>query len=351
MCLKHGERGIDLLKLKNKAVVLLVLIISFGAFASGCSLIEKSQEAINKQKVAKVGGEYITRGELDKEFAPVIEQFKAQYGENYLTSDDGKSMVESQKTEYLNMMVENRLLAQKAKELNLFKDENEINEEVKKNIDDLLKQYSMTEEDFNKQLEEAKMTREDFEKSIKEQYVIPKKVYDYVVKDITVGDDEMQKYYDENKATLTESPNKMEVSHIVVNTEEEAKEIKTRLDNGEDFAALAKEKSTEPAAKETGGSLGEVLYNDPNYDPTFVKAAMELKEGQISDPVSTQFGYHIIKVTKKTEYPQLTFEQAKDKIKDQLLSEKKDTKYSDTLKEWKDKAGIKIYEDKINNMK
>lgn len=338
-------------KLKSKFALLLALLMVFGVFASGCSLIEKSPEAIAKQNVAKVGEEYITRAELDKEFAPVLEQIKAQYGENYLTSDEGRELVLNQKKYLLDILVDNKIFAQKAKEFNLFKDENEINEEVNKYIDDMLEMYGMTQEQFEEQLKQSNMTREDFSKMVKDQAVIPSKVYEHMVKDVTVGDDEIQKYYDENKESMTEEPNKMEVSHILLNTEEEAKEVKAELEKGADFAALAKEKSTEPAAKETGGSLGEILYNDPQYDATFVKAAMGLKEGQISDPVSTQFGFHIIKVTKKTEYPILTLEQAKDQIKEQLSNEKKQGKYSETMEEWKEKAAIKLYEKNINNTK
>lgn len=338
-----------MVKLKSRFALLLSLLIAFGIFASGCSLIEKSPEAIAKQNVAKVGDEYITRGELDKEFNPVLEQIKAQYGENYLTSDEGKELVLNQKKYLLDILVDNKIFAQKAKEFNLFKDENEINEEVEKYIADMVEMYGMTEEQFEEQLKQSNTTREDFSRMVKEQAVVPSKVYEHMVKDVTVGDDEIQKYYDENKESMTEEPNKMEVSHILLDTEEAAKEVKAELDKGADFATLAKEKSTEPAAKETGGSLGEIQYNDPNYDATFVQAAMALQEGQLSDPVATQWGFHIIKVTKKTEYPILTLEQAKDEIKETLSNEKKQVKYTETMAEWKEKAAVKLYEKNINN--
>lgn len=345
------REGFILSKLKSKLIMLFVLVFAFGILASGCNLIEKSPEAIAKQKVAKVGQEYITRAQLDEEFAPALEQIKAQYGDNYLTSDDGKTMAANQKKQILDMMVDNLIFAQKAKEFNLFKDEKEIDDEVKKYVDDLMKMYNMDEDQFNKQLEQAKMTKEIFNKRVKEQAIIPQKVYENTVKDVTVGDDEIQKFYDENKASMTEKPNTMEVSHILLDSEDKAKEVKAELDKGGDFAAIAKEKSTEPDAKESGGSLGEIQYNDPGYDPTFVQAAMALNEGQISDPVLTQFGYHIIKVTKKNEYPVLALDKVKDQIKDQLSGEKKEKLFSDTMKEWKDKAGVKIYESNMNNMK
>lgn len=350
--LKTVEReGLILAKLRGKLIALMMLVIVFGVFASGCNLIQKNPEAIKKQKVAKVGDEYITRGELDEMFVPVIEQLKAspQYGENFLTSDQGKEMLASQKKEYLNNLVEYKIFEQKSRELKLFKDNSEIDAAVKKEIDGLIEYYK-SEDEFNKKIEEAKMNKDTFMKLMRSQ-VISQKVYDDMVKDLAVSDEDIKKFYDENKAYMTEKPNTMEVSHILVKTVDEAKEIKAQLDKGGNFETIAKEKSIEPAAKESGGKLGEIQYYDPNYDQTFVSAAMGLKEGQISDPVETQFGVHIIKVTKKTEYPVMELDKVKEQIKAQLLSEKQQKKYTDTMTEWKDKSGVKVYDENINNVK
>lgn len=62
---------------------------------------------------------------------------------------------------------------------------------------------------------------------------------------------------------------------------------------------MAKEVSQDPGSKDKGGLLGDISYSDSNYDPTFMKAAIALKEGTISNPVHTQWGYHIIKVNSK----------------------------------------------------
>ncbi|KPU42784.1 foldase protein PrsA 3 precursor [Oxobacter pfennigii] len=333
-------------RLKNK-VISMALIFSLGISASGCGLIEKSPEAIAKQRVAKIGDEYITRGELDEMFTPMLEQLKAspQYGADYLESAEGKELLKSQKTETLDGMIEQKLFEQKSKELNLFKDENEISEGIKTSRDNLVTAYG-SEEELNKKLEEAKISNELFDKILRGQ-VISQKVTEHIIKDVTVSDEAVQKYYDENKASMTEQPNTMNVSHILLKTEEDAKAVKQRLLNGEDFATVAKEKSTEEAAQQTGGDLGEIMYNDPNYDQDFVKAAMALKEGEISDPVLTQFGYHIIKVTKKTEYPIQEFDAVKDSIKYQLVYDEQYKVYSDALSEWREKAGVEVYEDKI----
>lgn len=75
--------------------------------------------------------------------------------------------------------------------------------------------------------------------------------------------------------------------------------MKQRLDNGEDFAALAKELSTDTATAEKGGDLGEL--NPDQLVREFTVAAYKLKENEISDPVKTDYGYHIIQATKVTE--------------------------------------------------
>ena len=336
-------------KIRSEFAVLIVMVLIIGLAASGCGLISKTKEAIDKQKVATVGSESITRGELDNMMVPVIAQITAdpQYGANYLTSDAGKTMLLEQKKQMLDSMVEQKLFSQKAKELKLFKDDKEIEDAVAKKMADLVVAYK-TKEDLDKKIAESKITP-DMLNSILKSQVIGEKVSEYMTKDAAVPDDEMQKYYDANKATFTEKPNTMEVSHILLATEQEANDIKAKLDKGENFEALAKQYSTEPAAKTSGGKLGVILYNDPGYDPLFVAGAMALKEGEISKAVKSSFGYHIIKVTKINQYPILAFDKVKDTIKTTLINQKKQTMYTDTLKLWKDAAKIKIYDNNLNN--
>ncbi len=99
--------------------------------------------------------------------------------------------------------------------------------------------------------------------------------------------------------------------HILVPTEEEAKAIIVELKNGADFATLAKEKSKDPGAA-NGGDLG--YFTKDQMVPEFAEAAFKLDKGQISEPVKTQFGWHIIKVEDKRIKPTPTFEQVKPQI-------------------------------------
>jgi len=125
-----------------------------------------------------------------------------------------------------------------------------------------------------------------------------------------LSDDAMHQVYDQ---AVKQGANEEEVHarHILVATEDEAKAIEAELKKGADFATLAKEKSKDPGAAD-GGDLG--YFTKDQMVPEFSEAAFKLDKGQISDPVHTQFGWHIIKVEDKRIKPTPAFEQVKDQI-------------------------------------
>ncbi len=125
-----------------------------------------------------------------------------------------------------------------------------------------------------------------------------------------ITDDAMRKVYDE---AVKQMPPEQEVHarHILVPTEDEAKAIEAQLKKGADFAALAKEKSKDPGAAE-GGDLG--WFTKDQMVPEFAEVAFKLDKGQISDPVKTQFGWHIIKVEDKRTKPTPTFDEVKGQL-------------------------------------
>ena len=101
-------------------------------------------------------------------------------------------------------------------------------------------------------------------------------------------------------------------SHILVETEDQAKDIVKRLKAGEDFAKLASELSKDPDSGKQGGDLG--FFTKERMVPEFSTAAFALAPGQISDPVKSQFGFHVIKTIEKREKPVPTYEEVKDQI-------------------------------------
>jgi peptidyl-prolyl cis-trans isomerase C len=120
----------------------------------------------------------------------------------------------------------------------------------------------------------------------------------------------MKKVYDESVAQ-NKPVEEVHARHILVETEDKAKEVLAKLKAGGDFAELAKAESKDPGAAD-GGSLG--YFTQDQMVPEFANVAFKLEKGALSDPVKTQFGWHIIKVEDKRDKPVPTFEQVKDQI-------------------------------------
>jgi peptidyl-prolyl cis-trans isomerase C len=125
-----------------------------------------------------------------------------------------------------------------------------------------------------------------------------------------ITDAAMHQVYDD---AVKQMPAEQEVHarHILVPTEDEAKAVAAELKKGADFAALAKEKSKDPGGA-NGGDLG--YFTKDQMVPEFAEAAFKLDKGQVSDPVHTQFGWHIIKVEDKRTKPTPTFDQVKGQL-------------------------------------
>ena len=156
---------------------------------------------------------------------------------------------------------------------------------------------------------------------------------------VEVSDEKLKEFYDENKNLFTE----LEASHILVDDEDTAKEVQKKLEDGGDFAELAKEYSKDGSA-ENGGDLG--VFKKGDMVAEFEEAAFALKEGEVSDIVQSQFGYHIIKLKKKTVMP---FEDAKEQVEEQyMLENAKDvpTVIDELIKE----SDIKVKDDQFEDL-
>jgi peptidyl-prolyl cis-trans isomerase C len=124
------------------------------------------------------------------------------------------------------------------------------------------------------------------------------------------NDDSMKKVYEEASKQIA-GEEEVHARHILVETEDEAKAVKAELDKGGDFAELAKKKSKDPGASD-GGDLG--FFTKDQMVPEFSEVAFKLEPGKISDPVKSQFGWHIIKVEEKRNRKAPDFEQVKAQI-------------------------------------
>jgi foldase protein PrsA len=329
-----------------KRLVAAAFITVFAFSTVGCNMIEKTPEAIANSTVATVNGEKITRGDLDKDpnTIQLLSQAKQQYGADYAKNDEVVSAIKTQKEQVLENIITTKVIEQKAKELKLLPDESKLKSDMDKKIDDIKKQnFKGDTSQFDAALKAQGFTEESFKTMFLSQLktqAIETNVSNYLAKNVKITDKQIKDYYNANKDKYTEQPDKMHLAHILVKTKDEAQKVKARLDKGEDFAKVAKEVSQDTATKDKGGDLGFVNYNDSGYDAQFMAGAKALKEGAISNPVQSSFGYHIIKCIKKQEYPVKDFNKVKDEIKKQLESDQKSKLVSQKVQEWKKAASI-----------
>jgi foldase protein PrsA len=195
---------------------------------------------------------------------------------------------------------------------------------VSKRLDELKRQYyakedgTIDEDKFKQELAKSKLTEEELRTELKGN-LIKERLADEITKDVTVTDAEIQKYYDENPDRFT-NPESRDVAHILVDSETKANELYQQLQDGADFAKLAKENSTDTASAESGGKLTDVKGS---FVPEFEEVAFALETGEIGKPVKSQFGWHVIKALADTKPASLMpFAEAKDSIREQLLQQK-----------------------------
>ena len=313
--------------------VSILSIVFFTLFS--CRIVKKTEEAIRAEVLATYTGKKITRGEIEDYYAGFNKALEEKYGKDYRSN---AKYINEQLKVFAKNYAENGILIQEFDNRGIATDE-EISKEVDNVVSEILKQFidnengtidygngnKINETLLNETLAKSfYMNLDDFKRKQVDIIKINKLVED-LVKDIVISEDEMRKYYEDNKEQKYSKKPGAVMYHILVATEEEALKVKERLQSGEDYGEIAKELNKD-STSQTGGSLGYVEYGSTSYDQDFLNAAKELKEGEISDPVKTKFGYHIIKVTGvNQDVVYDDFESVKSKIEEKLLTEKKQT--------------------------
>jgi len=264
--------------MKTYKAVLAVILLTVALAGTSCSA--------DKDAVAKVNGEAITKDQLYD------------------------AMVKQGGQQALDMLIMEKIIEMEAKKQGIQVTEQDVDKE----IDKMAEQYG---------------GREAFERIIgmygysidgmKKDIGMSLKIEELLRPSISITEEEMKEYFEENKETFAVEE-QVKASHILTETEEAAAEVKEKLDAGEDFAELAKEYSIDEANKNYGGDLGIVKRGE--MVPEFEEAAFSMEAGSISQPVKTQFGYHIIKVDDKKEAREADFEQSKEQIEEILFEGK-----------------------------
>ncbi|WP_394137717.1 peptidylprolyl isomerase [Cytobacillus oceanisediminis] len=278
--------------MKNKKILYWILgsVFTIGAAAAIFFTIQNDA-------AATVNGEKISRDELH-------ERLVDQYGQ-----------------ELLDTLITEKVIEQEVKKENVKVTQEEIDEEK------AVYAESYGGEDALKQtLETSGLTMADFEDDI-ESYLATKKLLEPRI-DIT--EDEMKTYFDQNKDSFAQEE-QVSASHILVEDEKAAKEVIEKLNDGGDFAELAAEYSTDESNKDAGGDLG--FFGKGDMVAEFEEVAFSLEPGKISEPVKTEYGYHVIKVAEKPEAKEAVYEDVKEDIKNTLFETEMQTEYTAWLEE------------------
>lgn len=302
------------------SIVAGVLVLALSL--TGCSSL------VGGKWVAKVNGETISLADYNTRTSDVQKAYEQQ-GMKFDT-DQGKQALKQIQGEVLNSMIGSVLVKQEVKKLGLNVDDPKI-----KTAEDNIKKQIGDDAAFQSWLKQQGMT----EPEVKNYLALS----DKVTADVKVTDADIKKYFDSHQDQYGGQPEQVKASHILVKTEDEAKAIIAQLKKSSnltaDFAQLAKDKSTEPGAKDSGGELG--YFSKGKMVPEFEAAAFAQKVGTFSTtPVKTEFGYHVILVEDHKQAVNADFAKVKDQVASDALNDAKGQKFEAYFNDLNQKAQI-----------
>ncbi len=338
--------------MKSKSILVILLVVAIGA---GVAIYLKAgkkplpppppapvaQEApvtppapategptVHTGNVAMVNDNPLTAEAFDREMARIQERFLSK---SPLTKEQ-RATVEQQ---VLDILIGGELLYQESKKKGIA-----ISDEALETQFEAIKARYQDEKKFN-----VNFTKDDIRQKMAIQQFIKEEFFDTAI----IADEDSRKYYDDHVADFTK-PEQVKASHILIKADAKAtpeeKEaahatilvVQKKLQEGGDFAALAKEYSQDGSAA-AGGDLG--LFSHGQMVAPFEQAAFALNVDEVSEVVETQFGYHLIKTTEKKPSAVVAYEEVVDKLKEYLRQEQVQSKVGLLVKELKEKAQIK----------
>jgi len=288
---------------------------------------------------AKVGSTVITRGELDRAMNVLVSQNRIQPGST------PEALKEARKAA-LDQLIYAELIYQEGLKTPPVDLEKQVDFKMAQN-----KGKFESPAKYEEALKSSGVTEKDLIEITKKDIVISNYIETKIAPTISVSDEEIKTFYNENRDRLAEDP-QVKASHILIGVEssaspetkakakEKAEAILKELKGGKDFAETAKADSTCPS-KDQGGDLG--FFGKGQMVPEFEQAAFALKPGELSGVVETQFGYHIIKVTDKKGGEPPKLEELKDKIAAFLKGQKMQKAVFDYVTNLKKEAKVELF--------
>ncbi len=228
---------------------------------------------------------------------------------NYMAHTKKQELTAEDKLIVANQLVDTNLLLTEGKKAGY----DPTAEDIEANFETLVSQFP-SQEQFDKTLQEMGDSIEVVKGRLKDDIILKNFIEGEFYSKITIEEDQVKTFYTENEPRFTK-PSEVKASHILVKEEDKINELNTKIKAGESFEELAKENSECPSGQ-NGGDLG--FFGKGKMVPEFETTAFAMGVGEVSDPFKTDFGFHILKVTDKTEGGQQTFEQVSDSIKRHL---------------------------------
>ena len=342
--------------MKRSIALYIILILSSAIFAQvgvDSTSTSTTQPSTLTGVAAIVNGVVITTEKLDFEaqIPYTLAQLRKINERMYMTmisTREGYDFLRAYRRAILNELIDGILISQYAQKVGIVVTDDEVKDFVNKYLDQILKQYNISEKDLEKFLKsQGYKNIEQYKERLFEKrkmILYLSRLKDKVTANVTVTDEEIRNFYEKNKDKF-KSEGSVHVRHILLNTEEEAKEVLEGLKAGEKFEDLAREKSVDEFSKIKGGDLGWVEKG--SMDPAFEKAVFSAKVGDIVGPVKTAYGWHIIEILEKKEGGSKSLDEVRKQIESYLLTIKKEQEWqrwlSNEYKKFRESASIEIY--------
>lgn len=273
---------------------------------------------------ATVNGVAIPKSAVDKDIA----RYKQQQPDTFKGAA-GKAQEKQLRDASLNVLITEELLRQEAKKENITASEAEIDAK----IDQVKKQFP-DEKQFAQVLKDQGMTEAELRTKAAEQ-IMAEKILKKVTGDVTAGDKEMKDFYEKNKASMVD-PEQKQWRQIVVKDKAKAEDLLSQLEDGADFAKLAKANSIDENSKNNGGDLGPGVDLPPDVAP----AVKDVKVKEFSEVIKAADGYHVYQLVESKPSRQKSYAEVKDQIKDYLVQNEQRAKFTVWLEALKKKAKI-----------
>lgn len=322
------------------AVLAMFILSGCGAAPSG------GEVGSGAKKVATYKGGEVTEGEVVEGVERLSAQSAASTGQAAPKVEPGSPEFDAAKAQVMPQLLTQDIALSYAEEHGITVSDEEIQTEVDKTkqaVADQAKQQGQPgepEQLFQDALKQFGFTEEAFRQEIRTGLTVQK-----VQEEVAGGDDpteeEVRAYYDENKETQFTQPEQRCLRHILFNKDQEdlANDVKGELEDGGDFAALAKEHSQDPSNKDKAGDLGCVPKGQ--FVPEFDDAAFGAKEGELLGPVETEFGYHLIEVTDIKPEGETPFEEVAPQIEEQIKAEQQAGEFQTWVQDELKKRNVK----------